>query len=263
MNKQLSINGELLLLCERMEMARFLHVYLQYLFRQGVSLPTLQILNYRSLEQLANLAERLPSILGSQHVSKVLIFADAQNDIENRRNMILDVRSSAFFRSRGYCAHFFFPGRMAGKRWRNGYMEDLLLQALKEDASTMHAMQNSLNVAREYLACVENIRKNYLEEKEFELTLERNRLVAMQNDVSGGAKDAYKSKLIDNTPTSLPITSYKFVNHSRHLLYAYFSGIEKYVGCTIAEAAKLGAFDFEHSDFAELKKSLLSLGEGE
>ena len=54
MNKQLSINGELLLLCERMEMARFLHVYLQYLFRQGVSLPTLQILNYRSLEQLAN-----------------------------------------------------------------------------------------------------------------------------------------------------------------------------------------------------------------
>ena len=85
----------------------------------------------------------------------------------------------------------------------------------------------------------------------------------MQNDVSGGAKDAYKSKLIDNTPTSLPITSYKLVNHSRHLLYAYFSGIEKYVGCTIAEAAKLGAFDFEHSDFAELKKSLLSLGEGE
>ena len=99
MSKQLTINGESLLLCERLEMARFLHVYLQYLFRQGVSLPTLQLLNYRSLEQLSSLAERLPRIVGSKQVQKVIVFADAQNDLENRRNVLLDLRSSAFFRA--------------------------------------------------------------------------------------------------------------------------------------------------------------------
>ena len=99
MSKQLTINGEILLLCERLEMARLLHVYLQYLFRQGVSLPTLQLLNYRSLEQLPTLAERLPNIAGSRQVRKVVVFADAQNDLENRRNMLLDLRSSAFFGS--------------------------------------------------------------------------------------------------------------------------------------------------------------------
>ena len=122
MSKQLTINGEILLLCERLEMARFLHVYLQYLFRQGVSLPTLQLLNYRSLEQLSSLAERLPRIVGSKQVQKVIVFADAQNDLENRRNVLLDLRSSAFVRTREYCAHFFFPGRQYGRRWRHGYL---------------------------------------------------------------------------------------------------------------------------------------------
>ena len=68
MSKQLVINGELLLLCERMEMAKFLQVYLQYLFRQGLSLPQVQLLNYRSMEQLEELAERLPRIPGSNQV---------------------------------------------------------------------------------------------------------------------------------------------------------------------------------------------------
>ena len=86
MSKQVTINGELLILCERLEMAQFVHVYLQYLFRQGVSLPSLQLFNYRGLEQLAGLAERLPKIPGSGQVEKVLIFADAQDDLENRKN---------------------------------------------------------------------------------------------------------------------------------------------------------------------------------
>ena len=154
MSKQLTINGEILLLCERLEMARFLHVYLQYLFRQGVSLPTLQLLNYRSLEQLSSLAERLPRIVGSKQVQKVIVFADAQNDLENRRNMLLDLRSSAFFRTREYCAHFFFPGRQAGRRWRHGYLEDLLLETLKTDACDASDFHNLLNMAREYLVSV-------------------------------------------------------------------------------------------------------------
>ena len=237
MSKQLTINGEILLLCERLEMARFLHVYLQYLFRQGVSLPTLQLLNYRSLEQLSSLAERLPRIVGSKQVQKVIVFADAQNDLENRRNVLLDLRSSAFFRMREYCAHFFFPGRQYGRRWRHGYLEDLLLETLKIDASKECDFQNLLNMAREYLVSVEQMRKFVQDETDFKLKLEK------------------KSGKVDFCDSN----SFKLTNPSRHLLYTYFAGTEQFVGCNLAEAAKLGAFDFEHEAYAELKKCLLGL----
>ena len=238
MSKQLTINGEILLLCERLEMARFLHVYLQYLFRQGVSLPTLQLLNYRSLEQLSSLAERLPHIAGSKQVQKVIVFADAQNDLENRRNVLLDLRSSAFFRTQEYCAHFFFPGRQYGRRWRHGYLEDLLLETLKIDASKECNFQNLLNMAREYLVSVEQMRKFVQDETDFKLKLEK------------------KSGKVDFCDSN----SFKLTNQSRHLLYTYFAGTEQFVGCNLAEAAKLGAFDFEHEAYAELKKCLLGLG---
>ena len=241
MSKQLTINGEILLLCERLEMARLLHVYLQYLFRQGVSLPTLQLLNYRSLEQLPALAERLPNIAGSRQVRKVVVFADAQNDLENRRNMLLDLRSSAFFRTREYCAHFFFPGRQAGRRWRHGYLEDLLLRTLKKDACDASDFHNLLNMAREYLVSVEQMRKIVQDEADFKLKLQQ------------------KSTRIAFCDSS----AYKLTNPSRHLLYTYFAGTEKYLGCSLAEAAKLGAFDFEHEAYGELQKCLLELGKGE
>ena len=241
MSKQLTINGEILLLCERLEMARLLHVYLQYLFRQGVSLPTLQLLNYRSLEQLPALAERLPNIDGSRQVRKVVVFADAQNDLENRRNMLLDLRSSAFFRTREYCAHFFFPGRQAGRRWRHGYLEDLLLETLKNDTCDASDFHNLLNMAREYLVSVEQMRKIVQDEADFKLKLQQ------------------KSTRIASCDSS----AYKLANPSRHLLYTYFAGTEKYLGCSLAEAAKLGAFDFEHEAYGELQKCLLELGKGE
>ena len=241
MSKQLTINGEILLLCERLEMARLLHVYLQYLFRQGVSLPTLQLLNYRSLEQLPALAERLPNIAGSRQVRNVVVFADAQNDLENRRNMLLDLRSSAFFRTREYCAHFFFPGRQAGRRWRHGYLEDLLLETLKKDVCDASDFNNLLNMAREYLVSVEQMRKIVQDEADFKLKLQQ------------------KSTRIAFCDSS----AYKLTNPSRHLLYTYFAGTEKYLGCSLAEAAKLGAFDFEHEAYGELKKCLLELGGGE
>lgn len=278
MSKQLVINGEILLLCERMEMARFLHVYLQYLFRQGLSLPQVQILNYRSLEQLAELAERLPRIVGSDQVRKVGIFLDAQGDFENRNNVILDVRSSVFFGTREQCAHFFFPGRQAGRRWLNGYLEDLLLATLKEESSEGSDFHNQINMAREYLVSVEQMRKIVQEEAAFECAMAKNAVAAAfaseaaheksfnnnyepRIELEGAETTQYtKQGGASSKKYQFVGADYKLTNPSRHLLYAYFAGTEKFVGCSLAEAAKLGAFDFENARFAELKKCLLGLG---
>ena len=263
MNKQLTINGEALLLCERLEMAQFVHVYLQYLFRQGISLPTVQLLNYRSLQQLEGLAKRLPNIPGSKQVQRVLIFADAQNDLENRRNKVLDMRSSDFFRTRDYCAHFFFPGRRTGKRWRNGYLEDLLLETLAEDACEGSDLNNLLNMAREYLMSVERMRRIVRTEVQFVQQFEHNSkaLGCGYADVSSKNDAKICMQGIARVFTSCENdSSFKFTNPGRHLLYTYFAGTEKFVGCSLAEAAKRGAFDFEHERYAELKKCLLELG---
>ena len=277
MSKQLVINGEILLLCERMEMAKFLHVYLQYLFRQGLSLPQVQLLNYRSLEQLEELAQRLPRVPGSAQVRRVGVFADAQDDFENRNNVILDVRSSAFLSSREYCAHFFFPGRRAGRRWLNGFLEDLLLDTLKTEVRDRNAFQNQLNMAREYLVSVEQMRKIVREENAFAWALARNAAAAgacedtknnlpssenwTRDEFSDYAlKACAKQGGFGRKSYQLSASDYKLSNPSRHLLHAYFAGTEEFVGCSLAEAAKLGAFDFENERFAELKKCLLGLG---
>ena len=270
------INGEILLLCERMEMAKFLHVYLQYLFRQGLSLPQVQFLNFRSLEQLVELAERLPRIAGSEQVRRVVVFADAQEDLDNRNNVILDVRSSAFFGTREQCAHFFFPGRQAGHRWLNGYLEDLLLATLKKEASEGNDFHNQINMAREYLVSVEQMRKIVREEAAFECAMAKSAFVA--NNASEMDKDKWhkseagrelcnnmgrervKQSSINSKAYQFTASDYKLTNPSRHLLYAFFAGTEKYVGCSLAEAAKLGAFNFENVRFTELKKCLLGLG---
>ena len=266
MSKQLTINGELLLLCERLEMAQFVHVYLQYLFRQGVNLPPVQLFNYRGLEQLAGLAERLPKIPGSSQVEKILIFADAQDDLDNRKNAILDVRSSCFFRTRDNCAHFFFPGRRTGKRWRNGYLEDLLLETLAADACEGSDLHNLLNMAREYLMSVEQMRRIVRSEVQFVQQFENNSkaLGCGYADVSSKNDAKICMQGIARVFTSCENdSSFKFTNPGRHLLYTYFAGTEKFVGCSLAEAAKRGAFDFEHERYAELKKCLLELGEVE
>ena len=84
MSKQSIITGEVLLLCERVEMAQFMHAYLQHLFKQGISLPNMQILNYQSIDKLDLLTKRLIQLEGREIVQKAVFFADAADERERR-----------------------------------------------------------------------------------------------------------------------------------------------------------------------------------
>lgn len=158
MHKQFIIHSDILLLCERRDITQFVQAYIQYLHKQGVVLPRFQTLTFRSMEHLPTLAQRLPFIPGSEKVRRMVVLADAQNDLEGRREMLDVVRSSAYFSKVLYCTHYFFPGRMQGKRWRHGYLEDLLLQALRSETAAGSELMNLLNVGREYLLSVDSYR---------------------------------------------------------------------------------------------------------
>lgn len=119
MSKQSIITGEVLLLCERVEMAQFMHAYLRHLFKQGISLPNMQIVNYQSIDKLDLLTKRLIQLEGREIVQKAVFFADAADERERRMQKFFAVRDNTFFRGVEYCTHFFFPGKKllnVGKR---------------------------------------------------------------------------------------------------------------------------------------------------
>ena len=208
MSKQSIITGEVLLLCERVEMAQFMHAYLRHLFKQGISLPNMQIVNYQSIDKLDLLTKRLIQLEGREIVQKAVFFADAADERERRMQKFFAVRDNTFFRGVEYCTHFFFPGKKATKRWQKGYLEDMLLQSLRRESSECSDYYNLYNMSAEYLQSVNCCRGR------------ENRLV----------------------------------NYSRHLLYTYLAGTERYVGMRLGEAALAGAFDLEHPCYASLKE---------
>ncbi len=213
MNRQSSITGEILLLCERKEMAQFLHVYLRYLFKQGARLPNMQIVNYQGLDKLGALTKRLWQLEGREAVHTAVFFADAADERERRMRKFFAVRDNTFFKEVEYCTHFFFPGKKSTKRWQKGYLEDLLLQSLRHESAECSDYYNLYNMSAEYLLSVNNSR---------------------------GSENRLK-------------------NYSRHLLYTYLAGTEKYVGMCLGEAALAGAFNLSHPCYDSLKDSLLAL----
>ena len=118
MSKQSIITGEVLLLCERLEMAQFMHAYLRHLFKQGISLPNMQIVNYQSIDKLDLLTKRLIQLEGREIVRKAVFFATRLMSANAECRNFFAVRDNTFFREVEYCTHFFFPGKKATKRWQ-------------------------------------------------------------------------------------------------------------------------------------------------
>lgn len=111
MSKQSIITGEVLLLCERLEMAQFMHAYLRHLFKQGISLPNMQIINYQGIDKLGLLTKRLIQLEGREIVRKAVFFADAADERGRRMQKFFAVRDNTFFREVEYCTHFSFPAK--------------------------------------------------------------------------------------------------------------------------------------------------------
>lgn len=157
--KQSSINSEIVLLCERQEIAEFMPVYLKYLFKQGLNLSSVQIINCHAFNDISSIAEKLPLVPGSEQIRKTVFLADAvPGELQKRKSMLNAVRSSTYFSKMEYCAHFFFPGKRSPKRWQQGYFEDMLLQSLDRSVVETGAYQNFYNLTEEYLLCVNNSR---------------------------------------------------------------------------------------------------------
>lgn len=158
MVKQSGITGEVLLLCERLEIAQFMHAYLRFLFKQCETLPNMQIINYQGMDRLETLSQRLQKLEGGTQVSKVLFLADADEHYDERMQKFFAVRDSAFFKQVAEYRQYFFPGQKPNKRWRRGFLEDALWEALEQETAEQCDFHNLYNMSAEFLLLVNNNR---------------------------------------------------------------------------------------------------------
>lgn len=156
--QQTNINEEVLLLCERTDIAQFLHVYIRHLFKQGVAMNNVQIINYNGMERLPGVLQRIEKLEGFERVRKALIIADSEENIRSKSQRLGSIiRHSCLVRLE-YCQHYFFPGRRSSRGWNHGYLEDVLLQVLQQESSEECGYYNLYNITADFLLSVNGCR---------------------------------------------------------------------------------------------------------
>lgn len=156
--QQANINEEVLLLCERTDIAQFLHVYIKHLFKQGVPLHNVQIINFESMDKLSLTLKRLENIDGFDKVRKVLIVADSEDNIRSKSNRIGSIVRRSCLVNLEYCRHYFFPGKRSARGWHHGYLEDVLLETLRQDSSEECGYLNLYNITSDFLLSINGCR---------------------------------------------------------------------------------------------------------
>ena len=144
-------------LCERIDIAAFVDVYIKYLRTQGMEIPKVRIVNLQELENLLQYLDDLEQFLEPANIGKVLIFADASKKRLERQYFITAALQRSFLQKLEY-DFYLFPRKSEKGNWTPGFMEDLLLPALSQESSEECEFYNLHSVTHEFLFSVQNCR---------------------------------------------------------------------------------------------------------
>mgnify|MGYP000019439060 FL=1 len=156
--QQTQITEAVLLLCERIDIAQFLHVYIKHLFKQGVPMNHVQIINFENMEKLPRILKHLENMDGFDQVQKALIVADSEDNIRSKSHKIGSIIRHSHFVNLEYCQYYFFPGKRSARGWHHGYLEDVLLEVLRQDSSEECGHYNLYNITADFLLSVNGCR---------------------------------------------------------------------------------------------------------
>lgn len=153
MTAQGAVQDKIIVLCERLEIAAFVDFYIKYLREQGEAVPQVRIINMQSLESLPLYIQRLQEAEGFANVRKIVLFADAGVKRRVTEHYLFKIKKYSFLQDFNYEVYL-FPCKSAVGNWTPGFLEDLLLQALKQETSECSNFYNLQNITREYLFSV-------------------------------------------------------------------------------------------------------------
>ena len=144
-------------LCERIDIAAFVDVYIKYLRTQGMEMPKVRIVNLQELENLPQHLDDLEQFLEPANIGKVLVFADASKKRLERQYFITTALQRSFLQDLEY-DFYLFPRKSAKGNWTPGFIEDLLLPALSQESSEECEFYNLHSIIHEFLFSVQNCR---------------------------------------------------------------------------------------------------------
>ena len=144
-------------LCERIDIAAFVDVYIKYLRTQGMEMPKVRIVNLQELENLPQYLDDLEQFVEPANIGKVLVFADASKKRLERQYFITTALQRSFLQDLEY-DFYLFPRKSEKGNWTPGFMEDLLLPALSQESSEECEFYNLHSITHEFLFSVQNCR---------------------------------------------------------------------------------------------------------
>ena len=144
-------------LCERIDIAAFVDVYIKYLRTQGMEMPKVRIVNLQELENLPQYLDDLEQFVEPANIGKVLVFADASKKRLERQYFITTALQRSFLQDLEY-DFYLFPRKSEKGNWTPGFMEDLLLPTLSQESSEECEFYNLHSITHEFLFSVQNCR---------------------------------------------------------------------------------------------------------
>ena len=157
MTAQKAVPQTIIALCERIDIAAFVDVYIKYLRTQGIEIPKVRIVNLQELENLPQYLEDLEQFAVPANIGKVLIFADATKKRLDTQYFITAALKRSFLQNLEY-DFYLFPRKSEKGNWAPGFLEDLLLTALSRESSDECEFYNLHSITHEFIFSVQNCR---------------------------------------------------------------------------------------------------------
>ena len=157
MTAQNAVPQTIIALCERIDIAAFVDVYIKYLRIQGVEIPKVRIVNLQELENLPQYLENIEQFAELANIGKVIVFADASKKRLDRQYFIKASLKRKVLQDLKY-DFYLFPRKSEKGNWTPGFFEDLLLPTLSQESSEECEFYNLHSITHEFLFTVQNCR---------------------------------------------------------------------------------------------------------
>ncbi len=147
-----------IIFCERLDIAQFIYVYKEYLRRQGTEVADSRIVNFQNMDQLEKTLARLWRREELQNFDRILVVADGAPQRRERELLLYRLGRREYLRDCPEFDYYLFPYKSAAGHWKPGYLEDVLLETLRETTAENSGYWHLRNIAADFLLSANNIR---------------------------------------------------------------------------------------------------------
>lgn len=131
---------------------------MKFLRKQGLPLPKAKIIDFKNMENLPSTLNQLSRLQGFENVRRIRIVADGTLKRRDREHELYATQMTTYLKDFADYNYYLFPYKSAAGNWRPGFMEDVLLETLREETSESCHYISLRNIADDFLLSTNNTR---------------------------------------------------------------------------------------------------------